>query len=77
MRIPSKGGSIGSIGVGINLVVESAHTSIGKERTDLSSLQDIQLESGQGNTALDDKLALRTSQTRWVPSQRPSRWEER
>ena len=77
MRISEKGGSIGSIGVGMQLVVGSVHTWIGKERTDSSSLQDMQLKSGQGYTDLDDKSAFRASQTRCALSQRTSRWEER
>ena len=41
MRIPRKGGSIGSIGVDIQLVVESGHTWIGKEKAVSSSSQDM------------------------------------
>ena len=77
MRIPRKGGSIGSIGVDMQLVVESAHTWIGKEKTVSSSSQDMQLELGRGHMDLADKLAFRASQTRWAPSQRASKWEER
>ena len=66
-----------SIGVGMQLVVELAHDWLGKERTDSSSLQDMQAESGQGHKDLEDKLTFRASQTRWVSSQRASRWEER
>jgi len=76
MRIPKQGGSIRSIGVCIHLVMEPSHTWIGEKKMDFSFLQNMQHESGQMCTDLETRLVFRAFQTRWMPFQRESKWEE-